>query len=573
MNKKKWITCLVSLVLAITLLASCAPKSLTSSTESQSTTSSGTNTDKYPEYLNLDSQAPVIKTEYAGKVKPKLLLIQDATGGKWDDVWLSKFLKAKYNLEFDEESVLDTAWSERKSVLLTSNDLPDIMLNIGLKTTEIYNYGQEEHLLLACDEYISEKLTPNLYRYFQNEDVAAAATTPDGHVYILPQIGASDIEGYCTALFINKKTLDTLGLENPKTLDDFNKVLYAFKEKDPNGVGKENCYPFGGGMEECSNTFWVLNALGYITRDPYGLAPALREGKVVIPAYDTEVYKEFLKQMNQYYKDGIINPNFFTIENTEIVAQLNNGQNILYRIPVYTTGITTWSDWDSVYPLTSQWNDKMQCPKDGYISVGNFAIAAKTEYPELCLRFADLYYAEDSRDLWCGPGADSEYNFGYVNTRLNETGTGTSFVDADLPAGVDLWTYLMKDLCGFAPYFGALNDTPAVKYEVESRGGKYPTEKTYDLTNPDAQYRSCVYKNLSPYGTATFPTIYYLDEATNTKLSDLTTVIEPYIKQQVALFITGQRSLDEVEAFKEELKSQGIEDLLKIYQDIYSSQK
>ena len=42
-----------------------------------------------------------------------------------------------------------------------------------------------------------------------------------------------------------------------------------------------------------------------------------------------------------------------------------------------------------------------------------------------------------------------------------------------------------------------------------------------------------------------------------------------YAKEQVALFITGRRSLDETDAFVEELKAMGIEEYLQIHADAY----
>lgn len=42
------------------------------------------------------------------------------------------------------------------------------------------------------------------------------------------------------AMFWRKDWLDKLGLEVPKTLDDYEKVLTAFVEEDPDGNGKKD---------------------------------------------------------------------------------------------------------------------------------------------------------------------------------------------------------------------------------------------------------------------------------------------------------------------------------------------
>ena len=73
-----------------------------------------------------------------------------------------------------------------------------------------------------------------------------------------------------------------------------------------------------------------------------------------------------------------------------------------------------------------------------------------------------------------------------------------------------------------------------------------------------------------PYGVSTYPRQFYLSEEDTNLLTDLQTMIEPYIQEQVALFITGARPLDQVDAFKGELEAMGVQDLLQMYQTIYN---
>jgi putative aldouronate transport system substrate-binding protein len=540
-------------------------------------TNEGATASEYPEYLNLDSAYPVIKDEFAGQYKPKLVIVQDSSAGKWEDLWISRYLKDKYNMEFEVESILNTALSERKSLMFGAGELPDIMMNMALSTTEVFKYGQLEGQLLKCDEYINETLTPNIYAVLQNrEDAKAFATTPDGHIYSLPMANQLDDEGAYPRIFVNRKWLDSLGIDMPRTLDEFTDMLYEVKEKDPAGVGSENVFPLGGGDEAVSNSFYLLTALGYVTADPYGASVCLRNGEVVIPAYDIEVYKEFLRIMNQYYKDGIINKNYYTLEQTEAIAQLNGGQTAVYRDPVYVTGLPTWNEWEALYPLTSEWTSEPVWLKPNAVRIGNLAFSADTEYPELCMRFADIYYnytTDDCRALWIGPGADSEYNYDYVNAHWDHETETEDWDSSGFPEGVDLWTYLMQYLTGFMPQFGAFEDRPARDQHAKMLGGENPAEKKFNLENPDYHYRASVYSNIVPYGVEGFPTIYYVDEETDTAITDLETLIVPYIKEQVSLFVTGERPLDQVEAFAEELKGMGIEDLLSIYKDVYDTYK
>lgn len=518
----------------------------------------------YPEYLNLESTAPIVKDEYKDDVVVDVLMVQDSTAGDWDDVWQSTYLWEKYNVKFDVTSVLSSALSEKKSLMFASGDMPTMMWNISLSTAEIMRYGQQDQLLYPLDTLINEELTPNIYAYLQRDDVKQAITTPDGHIYTLPILRQSDDEGSYARVFMNAKLIREMGYELPKTLDEFNEILYAFKEQDENNIPIGNYMSYGWG------TFYILNAFGYTAKDGsgYGNQPAMRNGEVVIPAYDMDTFKEYLKLMNQYYNDGIINSNYFTMENTEAIAQLSAGQNIFYAEPVYVTGLESWDEWEAPYPLTSEWNETAQWPKPNFVYGGNFALSAYAdlETAQYCMRIADMFFSEESRATWIGAGEDSGYMHGYVSAELSADGHGETTDISKLEDGMDLWTYLMQDLAGIYIQFGAIDDTPAKTYWLEQHGGTY--EKTFDLTNPDQHYRWSVSNNMVPYGVDTVSNIYYLSEEDNDKLTDLQTLINPYIKEQVALFITGARSLDETDAFVAELEAMGIQELLEIYKSV-----
>lgn len=528
----------------------------------------------YPEYLNLDSAYPIIKDEYAGTVKLKVALVQTAEGGEWEDLWLSKYLKEKYNIELDVEVILDAAAGERKNLMFATGDLPDIIINMNLSSNELYKYGQEEGMLLKMDEYMNDTLTPNLLNYFEsNAEVKSVCTLPDGHVYSAPWIFSESDEGRFTRIFLNKAWLDGLGIEMPKTLDDFTNAMYAVKKADPSGVGSENLYPLSGGMGY-NTTYYILNAFGYVTSDGIGTAPAIRDGKVVIPAYDTAVYKEYLTLLNQYYKDGIIDPKFFVITDQQIVNRVNNGQAAVFREPVYLLGITSFDEWEACYPLTSKWQEEPEWVRPEFVAKGGFVVSAETKYPELCMRIADMYYnstTDDCRALWIGTN-DPKYDFGYVCPEINEDGI-IAWNESAIPNKMSSWSYLMRELVGTMPNFGACETAEANEAHYRAYGVEMPDSvknKEFDLTSGDGNYRASVAKNLVPYSTYGFPYTYYVDEETQTRISDLTTVIEPYISQQFAMFVTGQRPLSQVEDFAKELKSMGVEELLEIYREIYA---
>lgn len=537
------------------------------------------NIEDYPEYLNLESAYPVIKDEYAGTIKLRVAIATTATGGNWEDLWICQYLREKYNVEFEVFNVLDTALGDRKSLLMSSGELPDIMISMQFTNDEIYQYGMEQGLLLECDHYINEILTPNLYKYMQQSEVASTCTLPDGHVYSLPWIFYDDPALY-NATYINQEWLDALGVDMPTTLDEFVDVMYKMKNANLSGLGSQNIYPFAGGMGQCSNSnaYFLLNALGYVTNNNYGIEPAMRNGEVVIPAYDLDVYQEFLKLMHQFYEDGIVPKNLFTTNDTEQIAQLQNGAVGMYHDEVHATGYKNYKAWTAAQPLTSQWSSTAVTTTPNRVRAnGGFVISADTEYPELCMRIADMWYnytTDDCRALWLGAQIDTEWDLGYAFNRWDNE-KQDMINDEKRMQKLDVWTYLYQELIGFYPQWGAIEDEPAYKKHAESIEGGYYTGMIYSSEDAEGHARLTTQQNVVPYAATTFPTIYYVDADTMIELTDLRTVIEPYVQEEVAKFILGRREINDTELakFKSELESMGIQRLLDIYKEIYAAQQ
>lgn len=528
---------------------------------------------EYPEYLNVESYAPIIKDEYKGQIKLSVSMVQSTGWAEFENTWFYQYLTNVHNLELEVVSIPADAQNEQKNLLFASQEVPDMMLNWWMSTSDLMKYGVQEEMLLKQDEYINPVLTPGIYDYlYEREEYASArkaATLPDGHIYSLPYLVANDNPAAHYAMYIDGAALEKLDLQIPQTLDEFTEALYAFKEADLAGVGSENVYPFGGGIKEVgvSNTMYLLNALGYLTgNDTYGTGPAMRNGEVVIPAYDTEVYGEFIKLMNQYYNDGIINPNFITIETAEISSQLASGISLTSRVLPSTSFGGDNTGWTAASPLTSEWHPEKEATRGSLASVGNLAISADTEYPEVCMRIYDLFFNMidgDPKMVNIGTAQEGD-EFGFMQCVYTEEGGGDCKFP-DLPQGVN---YLYDYNLGFFPHLGAsqLYDAWARHFELHGITD-WKSDNWFDeisLARRDA---------VMPYLVDGYPYVYYLEGDALERSTDLKSVIEPYMREQVALFITGRRPLDEIDDYRKELESMGCEELLNIYKEAYAAQQ
>ena|GEM_PF-635134 len=560
--------------------------SSTSGGDSASTEDNG----RWPSYINLgtgDDYYPIVKEGQGGDVVLTMAISQPSNGGKWEDLWIGKFADRYMNINFEVEQILQTAVDERMALMFASGDLPDILMNFkggeiasGLNTANIVRYGQIENQLLDMTPYIDPELTPDLHYLFDKRpDARGNSTAMDGAIYTLPTVGESDNDAWGVRIFVDKRWLDAAGLQNPRTLDEYIAMLRAFKTIDPNGTG--NVVPHATSFAYQDLTMYLLNALGYVTDDftPWGgraYGPAVRNGQAEVPAANPELFKEYITILKTLYDERLIPESFFTADQVEIDALIVEGRCGVYNAVPYPTGIEDWDQWESLYPLTSQWNSTPVWRSPQAISVGGFAISAKAKYPELAMRFANTFYGADGRMMWIGAPMDSEVAMGHAGVYLQEVNGqwGEAWNSDGWPEGTtDLWTYLMETQTPFIE-FGAYDLLENINaFYKKWLGATTDAIKMFDLDNPDSHYRESISRNSTPYFSDSFPGVFYLDEATTLRLTDLETVLTPYIDEQVAMFVTGRRDMGDFDTFMGEIRGMGIDEINAIYQGVWRAYK
>ena len=93
--------------------------------------------EEYPEYLNIESAYPIVKDEFADDITLTMAIVMQADSGNWEDLWMSKYLSEKYNINIEAEYITADTLVERKNLMFAANDLPDIMVNCDISTAEM----------------------------------------------------------------------------------------------------------------------------------------------------------------------------------------------------------------------------------------------------------------------------------------------------------------------------------------------------------------------------------------------------------------------------------------------------
>jgi putative aldouronate transport system substrate-binding protein len=119
-----------------------------------------------------------------------------------------------------------------------------LLLSSGAKLPDAFAAGNDplQSLLAAdklmpLDEAIEKYAHPEYKKLLETYSYALGEVKKDGKIYGLPAFFMGD-EG--TVMWIRKDWLESLGLQPPKTLDDFENVIKQFTENDPDQNGKND---------------------------------------------------------------------------------------------------------------------------------------------------------------------------------------------------------------------------------------------------------------------------------------------------------------------------------------------
>ena len=144
---------------------------------------------------------------------------------------VKQYIEEKFNVRFNVSTVsYGTTYLEKLNVVIAGGDYPDLFKAMWADNIKEY---YEDGLLVNIDELAKENHFTNLQAYLDEARGYQNLTAYDGDFYAIPmKIGV-----YQHGLWYRKDWLDKLGLEVPKTMDEFYQVAKAMKEADLDGMG------------------------------------------------------------------------------------------------------------------------------------------------------------------------------------------------------------------------------------------------------------------------------------------------------------------------------------------------
>lgn len=331
--------------------------------------------------------------------------------------------------------------------------------------------------------------------------------------------------------------LAALNLELPETIDEWYTMLKALKEADPAH------YPLATMITEDSRNIlrnlsnaWGTDMSFYVDGQDVKYGP-------LDPAF-----KDYLAEMQRWYAEGLIDPEFTSMDITALEAKILNGD-----ASVWLSGL----DFGR-YLIELKDEHAITCVKFPVLNKGDLpiynngtlqgaqgsgvAISASCKNPELAAKWIDYHYSEIGHRL---------LNFGIEGqsyTMVNDTPTFTDEIVAN-PDGKSVELALVKYAMGGISE--AMFHDPFVRF---ARMGTFDEQRrSIERTqNIDLSHKM---PNVTP------------TQDESSRLANIMNEADTYLDECWVKFIKGQMSIEkDYDQFIKTLRDLGVEEAIEIYQ-------
>ena len=152
------------------------------------------------------------------------------------DSELEKLIESEINIQVKYELVPTSEYDTKLNIKIAGNDLTDLV-NIAYPNTPQYVQLVNQGLFFPLDEYLDRM--PKLKNAFSPEIWDSIRSKTDGKIYGVPRCCGLRAQ----TINYREDWVDKLGIQPPKTLDEFVDMLRKIKESDLDGNGKKDTIP------------------------------------------------------------------------------------------------------------------------------------------------------------------------------------------------------------------------------------------------------------------------------------------------------------------------------------------
>lgn len=284
---------------------------------------------------------------------------------------------------------------EQFNLIVASGDYPDIFIDMWDNYTGKGAKALEDQVIIRLNDLIEEE-APNIKAALeQYPEAFHYVTNEKGDVYGVPMVFTDNMQLVTWGVNLRKDWLDDLGLEVPETMEEYYEVLKAFRDE------KGAASPFTVTLAHLKDSHFLVGAYGVSTG-------FYQENGEIKFGPEEPGYKEYLKTLNKWYEEGLLDQDFATIDANTRGAKMLNGQAGMSWAPS-KGGVAAWNQGlqekepDAVVigaPYASlNKGEKVKFGKINPQGSMSGAISSTCKDPVAAIRFLDYMFSDEGRIL------------------------------------------------------------------------------------------------------------------------------------------------------------------------------
>lgn len=437
-------------------------------------------------------------------------------------IW--KLLEEKTGVTIDMQ-VPSGKLDEAVNLAVASGNMPDMMFMLADQAAN--KFGQQGALVNILD-YVNEM--PNFKKWMDTyPDIAKAAIAADGHMYKFPNQGFGETNRM--VWLYRDDVFKQNNLTPPKTYDELYTVLKRLKEIYPDS------YPLAFRTGPALAMMVNLSS-NFATNQGY-----YYEDNQVKYGPTTDNYKKIVEYLNKFYKDGLIPPDWLTMDTKQWQDIMSTNRSFvtidyISRIDFFNLALRKDNpNFNMAFmappaglPGGKQLNAYTQFVESG------LTVSSKAKDIKGVMKYIDFYYSEEGRNIaswgkegetYTAAGGKKQLmkdKFVDISDMRKKTGLATN--------GVYTWIDYDAHLSLASPELQAAY-TEARKYD--------------DVFRPRASFNEKEQEIISTTGLA----------------------IDKHREENITKFILGERSLGDWDKYVDEANKLGLQKVIDTYKTAY----
>ena len=451
--------------------------------------------------------------------------------------------------------------AERKTKLnisLAGNSYPDIYGG-DFYSTDISLYGGS--VFIPLNDLMEKGYMPNTVQWFEAmPQLKEALTAPDGNLYAFPRVSMTYHMRAMNKMYVKKAWLEqytqATGKAAPETTADFKEMLVYFRDHDMNGNGDATDEaPLMG-----CNSAWCGNPLSFLMSafvHPGNGNHMLATDGVVTYQAAQDGWRQGLRYMRELYQEKLLAPETYIQDATQYMALVASG------IVGVATGawqgvftdntVVPYSDYAVLLPIAGPDGLRLTTSDaiDGVSSMAfKGAITVSCKHPEIAAQWLDFFVSKEGTTIIQKGFEGRQYE---IVDEPAISGAEKSMKVFKLENTVQNETWGNKTV--------PERVTPEIYYGVPAVAGSQDV----------ALYEGG--KAYIPFEAWTgFPlTSWASDADMQAEISELTSLLNEYVAQSVAEFVTGGRDINDDaqwNSYVDELRAMGMDRLVELTQQV-----